>query len=431
MSGSEELSGHDSEAEARSTRSPEERVVDAFDNLGNQYHIALTTIYYPTENGLMKDELAGRHELIEELRSMLLPSIKEDLDFLLLGLDLQELDKHPSPDVELTIEATTNLDQTLDKITRSVHCISAPFPQGDINDCHLRRCKRFMRKQLHNKVRSVITKHLCQLFWTCIYFISACKLSNDEPEDLEHRSKTSQWTKELLRVRDLCRDSIDDTIEWCQKSEFTVLQEGWLEAEGLISGVLETITKLVNPVLTLEQKVDSIDIDDEENGNIKVQTDQLHKATQSIIPIIKLARIFLNKIAKPTKAEIPFTLDKEISSDDLELLRDGTSRIATRLKSLAEIAVELHEANNGFGDNRELMGRLIICLFADLEAILLLLSLYLIPLPTTGLTNYKSGNQFKTWFHGLETLWRKATHHYLDALAYSEDEDEDESEEVD
>ncbi|KAI9608715.1 hypothetical protein H4Q26_004901 [Puccinia striiformis f. sp. tritici PST-130] len=385
MSDSEELSGHDSEAEATSARSPEERVVDAFDNLGNQTAIDTSSF----------GQRGSRFSSARTRPARAGQAFK--------------------PDVELTIEATTNLDQTLDKIIRSVHCISAPFPQGDINDCHLRRCKRFMRKQLHNKVRSMITKHLCQLFWTCIYFVSACKLSNDEPEDLEHRSKTSQWTKELLRVRDLCRDSIDDTIEWCQKIRWSAGNDN----------------ETCQSVLTLEQKVDSIDIDDEENGNIKVQTDQLHKATQSIIPIIKLARIFLNKIAKPTKAEIPFTLDKEISSDDLELLRDGTSRIATRLKSLAEIAVELHEANNGFGDNRELMGRLIICLFADLEAILLLLSLYLIPLPTTGLTNYKSGNQFKTWFHGLETLWRKATHHYLDALAYSEDEDEDESEEVD
>ncbi|KAH9469714.1 hypothetical protein Pst134EA_006995 [Puccinia striiformis f. sp. tritici] len=393
-------------------------VLHALDTLGYRYHEALSRTFRPDENDRWNSELSERHNLIDELRSVLLPSIKEHLNSLLCALDLKVSGKHPCPDPELILETIPKFDQALEKITRSVQCISAPFPANFSHEFHLGRCKKFLRSRLHSQVRLIITNELCRLFYHCISFIPICKLVNDKPENLDHQTEMSKLKERVVSVWDDCHRSIDKTIKWLHKKPLGVLQEGWLEAEEKVTQVLETITKLPNPTINSGHRLDSTDTEVGQNTTRNPEAEHVLKVAKSTIPIIKLARILLNRLLEPSRkpTTVPFTMTELVDSDDLSSLCGRPYRIATRLEDLAGLFLRLHRANNGFGNNKQMFRSSIDSLFNTLDGSLNDLTFYLIPLPFKLFPRPQSNNQFAEWFDELKDLWRKATDNYLNTL---------------
>ncbi|OAV87312.1 hypothetical protein PTTG_12669 [Puccinia triticina 1-1 BBBD Race 1] len=297
--------------------------------------------------------------------------------------------------------------------------------------------------------------HLCALFESGAEFMRYWELSRKDPENLEHRKQMLQCMNETYRHANISYGLIDQTIEWCKKSDLAIIQEDWLEAKKLIDVALEDLAKIAaNP--TIDSKLDceqgSSDEHESEQGSsdeheseqVSVSDNEIDSkqgsideilsehssmneemtprehgahAARSTITICKLTRIFLNKITNTTASGPLFTLDPEINSKTLELLRQGPTEIAEQLRSLAKFLVDLHQKNRKPLLARNQYSRRLLKIPAYLKSTLLLLSLYHIPLPTTEVIHHSPPqNLFSSWFLSLLSPYHKATDCMLEAL---------------
>ncbi|KNF01457.1 hypothetical protein PSTG_05240 [Puccinia striiformis f. sp. tritici PST-78] len=106
---------------------------------------------------LTEDELAQKNKLLDELQSSLLPSIKQQLNTLSAVLDLPRgFREFPQPDVDLTLETLTNLNQTMKKSSINIRLatLETSVPT-DTHDHHLGRCKTFRGRLLREDIARI------------------------------------------------------------------------------------------------------------------------------------------------------------------------------------------------------------------------------------------------------------------------------------
>ncbi|KAA1078957.1 hypothetical protein PGTUg99_013721 [Puccinia graminis f. sp. tritici] len=404
MSDSEAMSDSGSDS-----RSKIDKVGWQLGHMSYQYGWALGQIFRTDANDKMVDELIERNELIDQLESSLLPSIKDHINSLLLALDLQNSGKQLTSNLDLISEITRKIDDTLMETTDAVESVSAPFEDQFTNARNLGRCKEVRCRRLHTKVRNIIIQPLCSLFESGAEFMRFWELSRKDPESLEYRKKMSEWMEEAQRASDISYRLIDQTIEWSRKSDLVLLQEIWLEAEESINHTLEDLTGLADPMIDFEHE--QIAIDEPE----RTRTPREHSidVARLTIPIIKLTRIFFNKIISTTTKKPLFTLDPGIDSESLEQLIKCPSKIVRCFQDLAryletyteEDTLDGHRYSNPF-----------VILHKLLDSTLLLLSFHLVPLPPPVEGHSLRQNHFKAWFLDFQSQYHRATDRMLDVL---------------
>ncbi|OAV95510.1 hypothetical protein PTTG_09036 [Puccinia triticina 1-1 BBBD Race 1] len=374
------------------------------------YQIVLRRISRPTENDAMVDELVGRNEVIDKLESILLPSIKDRITSFLLALDLQNLGKQLDANLDSIPELTSEINQILAKTTHAVESVSAPFEGSEYSDGrNLGRCKEYRCRLLCAKVKDIMSEHLARLFARSGHFLEYWELSRKDPGDSWGRQEMVKRAETASRIADTTFRLIDQTIEWSKKSDLAILQEHWSEAEEKVNGALEDLTQLAaDPSIGSGQAA----MDDE-----MTPRNRISRLARLSIPIVKLTRIFLNKITKTTPKKPLFTLDPEINSKSLELLSEGPTNIARHLEYIAKFLAEQNQRNARPNIARDHNSSELLQIPKLFQSTLLLLSFYLIPLPTTAVDHHSVSRQhFKSWFHYLVSPYLEATDRMLDAL---------------
>ncbi|KAH9448381.1 hypothetical protein Pst134EA_027693 [Puccinia striiformis f. sp. tritici] len=99
------------------------------------------TASHEKDPNLTVDDMGEKAEIWQRLKSDLLPSIKVQATALLTSLDLHDLEKHPIPDLELTREVLSDLDQTLANTVCSTISFFVRSPLPD--EKHDHRMKNF------------------------------------------------------------------------------------------------------------------------------------------------------------------------------------------------------------------------------------------------------------------------------------------------
>ncbi|KNE86444.1 hypothetical protein PSTG_20195, partial [Puccinia striiformis f. sp. tritici PST-78] len=121
------------------------------------------------------DEMGEKADLWEKLQSELLPSIRNQITALLTSLDLHDLEKHPSPDLDATLEILSNFDRTLETIVASTvsFALRSPLPDEQ-HDHRLKNLKSFRSSQLRLKIKSLIHSQIYSLFECCEELLTWC-----------------------------------------------------------------------------------------------------------------------------------------------------------------------------------------------------------------------------------------------------------------
>ncbi|KAH9455187.1 hypothetical protein Pst134EA_022663 [Puccinia striiformis f. sp. tritici] len=133
---------------------------------------------------LTEDELAQKNKLLDELQSSLLPSIKQQLNTLSAVLDLPRgFREFPQPDVDLTLETLTNLNQTMKKSSINIRLatLETSVPT-DTHDHHLGRCKTFRGRLLREDIAR-IEYNLYGLYLTYMKRVESWNHTSDFPQD--------------------------------------------------------------------------------------------------------------------------------------------------------------------------------------------------------------------------------------------------------
>ncbi|KAI7960810.1 hypothetical protein MJO28_001299 [Puccinia striiformis f. sp. tritici] len=396
-------------------------VVEALDGLVHKYGFSLNQIFGDQLKDLTMDDMDEKSALLDELQSSLLPSVKEQIDSLLLSLDLcrPRSRKHPSPDFGLALESLSHLDQTLEKTVSSIECISleSPLP-AETDDHHLKHCKEFRCSRLLWKIKGMVEGHLCELFRNCIQFIRVWELSSRHPYSFEHQTKISQKEADVLSITVESSHLIDTIIGLFGKTDLAILQEEWLAASESLSSVLEFLIVLSNCRKDHPKKQESsnpsVSLAD---GRTKARRAEVAEVARSAVPLVKLTRMFLKKISTSTNAQrLSFSLDSELNSETLNQLHQQPISIAERLDQFVRTLWMIHKKDEVIHD-KDRIHTLLNGISDTLNSTLLLLTIHLIP--TTHSINHRAAHsepQFKTWLLTLKNLWHQAINHFLDSL---------------
>ncbi|KAH9459903.1 hypothetical protein MJO28_004427 [Puccinia striiformis f. sp. tritici] len=395
----EEASTTEESTTERSTRLRTDAIAVRFFYFAQHYEDVLSNLRRTARNDEMVDELAERHQLIDELESSLLPLIIDHIDSISLSLDLKEPPNHSSPDLESASKLLKDLENTLDQTIDYVYTICAKFEDDDEDDGSYQRCKKFRRMRLQIKIGEWIRVHIVDLFYTYHHYIKTHNGTAKSPVKLQHQTEKAELREKIIRVSDLCRRSINETIRWSKKSDLAILQERWLSEEKLPIDALECLTQVSEPRINNLRHAPYLSHHD------------VVELAKLCIPIVKLTSIFMNKLTKQNAAESLFTLDPEIDSKNLELLSLSPD-IITDLQCLTLFFRRRPERDRHLDEKDDADG-CVRRLSQNLESILLVLAFYHIPTPAT-VDCPSLKNQMRIWFLDWKNLWRMATDRFLD-----------------
>lgn len=275
--------------------------------------------------------------------------------------------------VKMVLGILSELEQTLDQIHASMDTI-IPVPTvkpSDVtDDNHLKTLKAFRTSRLGMNVDDLF-KVVAELLGDCVSFIETWgQPSNNESQRRAH----------LLSMTSIFWNSIDMTIQWFGRSEFNLLQASWQSEVALVEDALDELLEMIKPIEPKEEEEEddqpdatsSSGEDDTSEYEPVIRSDEVIQLAKVTIPLVKLSRLFLNKLSKTTVTKEQFGLaTSEMSSSELENIVSLTRSIS---QCIDEIGDSLHDGEN------EMLVESGGHLGKSFKRILELLDLHLIPL---------------------------------------------------
>ncbi|KAI9611649.1 hypothetical protein H4Q26_008604 [Puccinia striiformis f. sp. tritici PST-130] len=328
-----------------------------------------------------RDELDQKTKLLDEFRSILLPSIKHQLKSLSTAvLDRpQNNNEYSSLDIELTLETLSNLDRTIQEIFMCIR----PGPldkrrSQNAHDHHSKQCKAFRCFDVDVRIHDL--------------------LSSNHSQDTNYRPPTPREQNVV------CLSLIDRTIERSGASDFALLQRNWQCTVRSLDELLETLASL---------------IDCRQNDRSALRRSVVKQAGLTV-PLIKLLRTLYNKISNTTTKTLSFTLDTELNSDTLYTLDQDPALILYPCQVYTVHLEESHKANSMISSSHSMRKR-INWMSRSVDSTVVLLALYIIPL-SPQIDHSSLQSDFKAWLFEWQRLWHIAKNRLVGAILLPEPE---------
>ncbi|OAV97972.1 hypothetical protein PTTG_03194 [Puccinia triticina 1-1 BBBD Race 1] len=298
-------------------------LVDAFEALADKHSIEPDQ---PTpakkDPGLAIKDMGGKAETFEKIHSTLLPSIRDQLACLQDSLDLLDPQKNPHPATDPTLECLSSLDNTLESILAAIGTLTLESPLPDEKHDHgLEMLKVFRCSHLQETIQKVVGSFIYEWIFRDVIpsFIRWCAMANIGFKNDSMSKKGSDLRQGIQIAMSYPHDQITQTIDWCRKSDWAIVQEAWLEASDSCEEALEKFTCRINRTI---QSTSDADLDSQNHANRVF----IVGVAKSAIPLIKLARILIKKtsekISKKHLATLGITT-LELNSETMTQLYDA------------------------------------------------------------------------------------------------------------
>ncbi|POW07415.1 hypothetical protein PSHT_09947, partial [Puccinia striiformis] len=176
------------------------------------------------------DRLDFKRGLVAQLKSSLLPELRQHTDTLADLLKPDTSLKGPTPKLDLLLEIQAGLDQTLEKIYAAVGDLC---PGGDTayitgnndQDEHLNELKSYRLHGLYTEVTISFSDVYSPLFDDSSELIHQLKLSTGTGTREADVPSAREWI--VADVSD-CHEVIDLVTNWLEGSEFDIVQAPWV-----------------------------------------------------------------------------------------------------------------------------------------------------------------------------------------------------------
>ncbi|WAR63111.1 hypothetical protein PtB15_18B193 [Puccinia triticina] len=417
---------------------------------------------------LPTDELDTLKDLLRQMETCLLPSLKQQLSDLAESLDLNSV--HGSGPTGLdTLEIISQLRHTLEAIDAARDSIGRIAENrlkdvgeydrdyGDLKlyrSCHLRR-----------KLDELMSDYV----WELLDYIGQLSLSRSKITQIDSYGFPIYLIKEWAeKCSTRSSDAIDHIIKSFKQSDFCTLQDSWRKPANDLNLTLADLSRLLGLIDRLEQEDSAKDEDpsdsnssshapehsqDQENSSDSEQTtaeswnedenissdsnstieneddrqsdaslstDSRRQTTftrhplmilaKSIIPLAKLIRIFINKLSSPPTNKPQFTIGTKMSSAEINSvyleIRCLYRDITALLRTLFGMFHDDAPINHikDVEDLREQVRK-------KFDSSLILLCSYLVPL-NPDVDSPPAGNHSKSWFLTLKQQFLLADHNF-------------------
>ncbi|KAI7953745.1 hypothetical protein MJO28_006292 [Puccinia striiformis f. sp. tritici] len=331
---------------------------------------------------LSLDELNALQELLIQMQTCLLPSLQQQITELLQSLDVADLENSPMPKVLDPLEIISRLGYTVENISAFLNAI------GPI------AVNLFQKPEEYDHAYGGLKKYRCR------HLI-------EEINELETEETTRKLKILIGGIAKSTDASINDVIEYIKKSDLGILQDEWRRYANDLDATLTVLSRRADLTKQYEQEPDCSDEDQSdgassstdgdnqdtndpsnpEKGVTKIPNDdreirldanftgdheadqseatlstdssgdysirpQIIKLAQATIPLIKLIRIYFNKILRTPTGKPSFTIGTELSSADFTSIGHKTGSLSCETGNLLNLLFYIWDCDNEM-DERE------------------------------------------------------------------------------
>ncbi|OAV92660.1 hypothetical protein PTTG_04986 [Puccinia triticina 1-1 BBBD Race 1] len=333
-----------------------------------------------------------RSELLHHLKSKRLPALRRQVISLSkLLTERSDLQNKPVSKLKLVLKNLSKLDDTLAKIKFAIACINPTLEAEEVtHDKDFKRLKLFTCRRLATRIYEV-TEYVCDLLQTTRrFFTRSGHAFNNQPRK----------RRKVLKLTDSCSDAIEKTIGFMKASELHHIQEDWRLNKEMMDDSLEKFLEYVNQAAA--------------PSGVESDGPGLSPATKSVMPLIKLSRMFLAQLLKLSSDKENISMVTDLNTKELDLFRTMTVTMAECVKSiLYALSEDIGEDHLGVMLLNESIKQLIHA------PNLILLMVEHIFVPVVPATDHPSPKiRYKAWFYQWNQLHHLATKHFLEDLGF-------------
>ncbi|KAI9601187.1 hypothetical protein H4Q26_000991 [Puccinia striiformis f. sp. tritici PST-130] len=358
-------------------------------------------------SALSIDQVRTQEGLLDRMHSSLLPQLDDQIKTLSLSLVPSDVWKEPKAKRQLILRTMSELEKTIDQI-KSIIAATCPACTGPMSsapertdDHHLRGLKSYRLQRLKPKFNEEVLYQINQIFTHAHALFQKIVLAPEgvKPDKLDEGSDR----KSLTRWVDIACKSIKSTIKDSESSELDLAQESWHFEVPKIDTMFEEIIGIA-----YQPKTDFVTEDGRRISRTPIHEPVVQLARR-MIPIIKLVKIFYNKISRRGMNQHRFPPFTKMSSEQISYIAHSMS---TFHGDVIKLRLLLQRANERFGavTGKEFM-RLINNLKSHIETPLVLIPLHYIPLiPATNGPELRT--YYITWFETWSDQFYLAIHNF-------------------
>ncbi|KAH9448400.1 hypothetical protein Pst134EA_027712 [Puccinia striiformis f. sp. tritici] len=386
---------------------------------------------------LTMEDMGDKAEILGKLQCNLLPLLKDQITSLLTSLDLQHNseDERPNLDLGSTLKILSAFERTMMSTLSSIRILAHGSPLPDKKHDHrLHNLKSFRCARLYLYIDGIVKPTINTLLIFCSRFTQCCGVA------IRLANPALGWEEPLQSMSSICGIAaaacglIDETITLCRKSDFALIQEGWLTAEGGFNEQLEHLTELADLSRDLEAELAVLTILPSEEPDLiertiiktrrKAAEEEMVEVAKSTMSLVKLARILVKKLLRMIPKKPIFEQDIGINSNTLEQFYDLFAPVRDSLGSLVSHLREFRRTDQTTTiADRDQMDTLVYSLSDDMKCTMIFIASHL-SLFQYRAKNISPKNDFKAWSGTLEKLWDKAVDRLLNLISSLEVEPE-------
>ncbi|KAH9469084.1 hypothetical protein MJO28_005472 [Puccinia striiformis f. sp. tritici] len=299
-------------------------VIKGFRTLKNVCHLPIhqgRRIQKPSSEGIER-----RKELLNQLHFYLLPLLAHQIKTLTLSLEPIHLEEQTIFEFEQILGIQSPLQQSLESIASALHTL-CPSPDyftshrsnneeyKRIDDQQYKEFKVFRTDRLFSLVTSNLMQ-ITRLFETSIIMIEQMEFSTET----RYRRGIDLSRESILAYSSSSCKGIESTIKWLGRSEFELFQWDWPEKICRIDEELEGLLSFINRMKTGKR---------EPKNETKIESALV--LAKSIEPIVKLCRLFFNKLSARNMDKRLFPLLSGMRTDQLNRLHHLAEAVYTDL----------------------------------------------------------------------------------------------------
>ncbi|KAA1068262.1 hypothetical protein PGTUg99_030424 [Puccinia graminis f. sp. tritici] len=214
---------------------------------------------------------------VDRIKRVLLPSIPTKLYRLSdLLFDSIYLEKLESPQLQDAIKLVNELGSTIEQISFSIHTFTYgpnPFFSSHDSERGIRRLKRYRCQ----RVQSKITDLFFGLHGLFLFYVDLLPIRKHQTMTRKEAKRVFRELLNCIHSEERCEDEL---IQWFDRSQLWIAQEHWREMANGVGRLLDEVVKYSS-----------------------LHKDIHLQPLREFIPILKLSRLFLNKISKKTSEQ--------------------------------------------------------------------------------------------------------------------------------
>ncbi|POW20675.1 hypothetical protein PSHT_03278 [Puccinia striiformis] len=310
---------------------------------------------------------------------------ENQLETLSIALDKPHNDSQErrSPDIELTFDTLTKLDQTMQTTSNYIRRATSQTPVPlDTHDHRLERCKTFRCRCLKRDI-DCLEQKIQRLFLAYIRMVESWNLASDHSEDPDDRLPTPR----------------EETAMYDQMVPSVRLRVPPKNVAVDVSSLISTLRPLSN-LTTLDQ---------ESNSALRIQVVKMANLT---LPLIKLLTIFYDKISNTTTQKLQFTMSTEINSQTLSHHRTNAIGI---LFWFMENTTEMRSSLE-----QDILTMIAIDSMPTVDSNVAFLDSRAVP-SSLKIDHSSLQTDFKTWLFEWQGVWHMAKKNLLDSIHLPEE----------